>query len=127
MHIVQLIVRVDGGDDGGAGKHLDQHTGQIGLGAVAVDDVGPCLAGILDQPQIVHGDIARVEGLGADAHGGCIFGKFAVAQADQGQVAGLLEARAEGQDVGLGAALVAAAGDMHKFHSRYLHSGAIGP
>ena len=120
VHIVQLIVAVHRGDDGDAAEQLDQQAGDVGLGPVTVDDIGLFRPHQPDEAEVIIGHKPGKQGPGADARRLCRIRKVAAAQAHQGQVIALLQLGAQRQDMGLGAAPVAAAGNVEYFHTRNL-------
>ena len=116
--IIQLIVAVDGGDHRGMAEELDQKARNVGLGAVAMDDLRLFPPDLSDQAVIIIGNEPGKKGGGADAGSLGRLRKIAGAQADQLQVVLLLQPGAESKDMGLRAAAVAAAGNMEYFHNR---------
>ncbi len=87
---------------------------------MTVDDIRLFRPHQPDEAEVIIGNEPGKQGPGADARRLCRIGKVAAAQAHQGQVIALLQPGAQRQDMGLGAAPVAAAGNVEYFHTRNL-------
>ena len=116
VHIVQFVVAVYRGDDGASQSQFEEDAHGVGLGSMAVDDVRLKLTGgFLGQEEIPQGK-ARLDLQRINAGFLGILSEFPFPHTQKLEFMLLFQAGAEGQDVGLGAAPVAAAGDVQNFH-----------
>ena len=114
--IVQLIVGVDGGDEGQTGAALEQPAHEVAPGAVAVDDLIALGAHLVLQLGQHPGEIAAGQHGGVDAQLAGLMDEGTVGEADHGHLNAGGKSLKQGMDVSLGAAGIAAADESDDFH-----------
>ena len=117
-HVVQLVVAVDGGDYRQSRGRAQQSPHHVGSGAVAVDDLVAAGLDVVCQFPPQPGDIVAAHDFGGNAHAPGLLGKGAVPEADELGGNGLVKVLQQAQNMGLGAAGVAAADEMDDFHEK---------
>ena len=115
-HVIQLIVAVNGGDHGDVHMRTQQRTHHVGAGTMAVDDI---IAVFLDHPHELTldlGDVVACDHRSGDAESAGIRREVALAEGDQIRMDLLIQTAEQTQQMGLGAACIAAADQMNDFH-----------
>ena len=119
-HIVQAIVTVDGADHRQTGGFAQQGADHIGPGTMAVNQLKAALADVVHQTAADAEDVVSRHDFRGDPQLPGLLSKGTVPETDQLGGNGLIETLQQAQDVGFGAAGVAAADQMNDLHEKSL-------